>query len=185
MGPSHDRPNPDQKQGRRRRCGPRQRRCLLKGCECWFQPTHAQARYCSHGCRRAAAQWRRWKASQRYRQTIGGRACRREQSRRRRARLAERKQTTDQGIRRRWSRVGHRLAKNLHRRAIDLAATTPSIEPVVHRRSVSAVTPVVVRSNTSSNVSDAGTSDSGDDATVARARPVYERSVLQVAELVA
>ena len=44
------------RQGARR---PRQRRCLLKGCEKPFRPTHPQARYCSPECRAAARRWRR------------------------------------------------------------------------------------------------------------------------------
>ena len=97
MGPSNDRPNPPQRQGRRRRSGPRARRCLLKGCQQWFEPPCPQARYCGDACRQAAARWRGWKSRQRYRQTEGGRACRREQSRRRRARLADKKRREERG----------------------------------------------------------------------------------------
>lgn len=60
--------------------GPRQRRCLLKGCEQFFKPEHAQARYCSPSCREAAGRWRRWRANQTWRKTEGGRECRRQQS---------------------------------------------------------------------------------------------------------
>ena len=91
VGPSHDRPNPPSTQGRWRPRGPRARRCLLKGCDTWFAPVWPQARYCSDACRTAAARWRRWKAQQRYRQTAGGRACRRAQSRRRRQHQAQRR----------------------------------------------------------------------------------------------
>ena len=38
---------------------PRQRKCLLKGCEKTFHPTHIpQAHYCSPECQAAAQQWR-------------------------------------------------------------------------------------------------------------------------------
>jgi hypothetical protein len=66
----------------------RRRRCLLKGCEHWFLPTHPQARYCSPACRQAAQRWRRWRASQQYRQTEAGRRRRRQQSQRYRQRRA-------------------------------------------------------------------------------------------------
>ena len=89
MGPSNDRSTPRARQARRRACGPRVRRCLLKDCERWFTPGGPQARYCSEACRTAAARWRRWKAQQRDRQTAGGYACRGAQSRRRRQRLAD------------------------------------------------------------------------------------------------
>ena len=42
---------------------PRQRQCLLKGCEKHFRPTHPQARYCSPECRAEARRWRRRRAS--------------------------------------------------------------------------------------------------------------------------
>jgi hypothetical protein len=90
VGPSHDRANPPPTQGRRPRRGPRARRCLLKGCNEWFTPVWPQARYCSDACRAAAARWRVWKAQQRYRQTVRGRACRGAQSRRHRQRQRER-----------------------------------------------------------------------------------------------
>jgi hypothetical protein len=69
-----------------RRC----RRCLLKGCERWFTAACPQARYCSSACGEAARRWRRVQASRRYRASAGGRACRREQHRRYRARRRER-----------------------------------------------------------------------------------------------
>lgn len=65
---------------------PRARRCLLKGCERWFEASHPQARYCSAACRQAASRWRRWQASRRYRSTPHGREKRRAQSRRYRER---------------------------------------------------------------------------------------------------
>jgi hypothetical protein len=64
----------------------RRRRCLLKGCEQWFQPSRPQARYCSEACRQAARRWRRWRASQQYRHSTHGGERRREQSRRYRQR---------------------------------------------------------------------------------------------------
>jgi len=60
----------------------RTRRCLLKGCERPFTPSHPQARYCSTACRQAAQRWRRWRASQRYRATTHGQERRRQQQRR-------------------------------------------------------------------------------------------------------
>ena len=69
---------------------PRQRLCLLKGCEKPFRPTCPQARYCSPECRAAAQRWRRRRASQQYRQTIDGREKRRKQNRNYRSRRAER-----------------------------------------------------------------------------------------------
>ena len=72
-------------QGARR---PRERRCLLKGCEKHFRPTHPQARYCSPECRAAARRWRRRRASRQYRRTANGQEKRRAQSRRYRCRCA-------------------------------------------------------------------------------------------------
>jgi hypothetical protein len=69
----------------------RARRCLLKGCERWFAPSHPQARYCSDGCRQAAQRWRRWQASQRYRASTRGQERRRQQQRRYRQRCRERR----------------------------------------------------------------------------------------------
>ena len=77
------------RQGARR---PRQRRCLLKGCEKPFHPTHPQARYCSPECRAAARRWRRRCANRQYRQTPYGRQKRQAQSQRYRCRCAERRQ---------------------------------------------------------------------------------------------
>jgi hypothetical protein len=75
---------------RSRRWHPGCRRCLLKGCERWFSPRSPQACYCGRTCQKAAERWRRWLACQRYRATIHGKECRREQARRYRERLRER-----------------------------------------------------------------------------------------------
>jgi hypothetical protein len=69
---------------------PRQRRCLLKGCEAWFRARHPLTRYCSTSCGQAARRWTQWRANRRYRQTAQGKACRREQCRRRRERCRRR-----------------------------------------------------------------------------------------------
>ena len=79
-------------QGARR---PRQRPCLLKGCEKDFRPTHPQARYCSPECRAAARRWRRRRASRGYRQTTNGREKRQAQSQRQRSRCKERRQAAE------------------------------------------------------------------------------------------
>jgi len=68
----------------------RARRCLLKGCERWFEPARPQSRYCSGTCAAAARRWRQVKASRRYRASAGGRRRRREQNRRYRQRRRER-----------------------------------------------------------------------------------------------
>ena len=67
-----------------------ERRCLLKGCEQWFQPTHPQCRYCSAACREAARRWRRWHAQQKYRASDNGRTHRQQQARRYRQRCRDR-----------------------------------------------------------------------------------------------
>jgi hypothetical protein len=95
VGPSHDRANLRSTQGAGRRRGPHARRCLLKGCECWFVPERPHARYCGTACRTAAARWRRWKAQRRYRQSAHGRACRGAQSRRHRQRQRERPRASE------------------------------------------------------------------------------------------
>jgi hypothetical protein len=64
--------------------------CLLKDCERWFLSRCAQARYCSRACQLAARRWRRWHACQRYRVTMHGRECRRQQAKRYRQRLRQR-----------------------------------------------------------------------------------------------
>jgi len=70
---------------------PRQRRCLLKGCERFFKPEYHQSRYCGAACQDAADRWRRWSANQTWRKTEGGRECRRQQSSRYRQRVRERR----------------------------------------------------------------------------------------------
>lgn len=71
----------------RRARRPRQRLCLLKGCEQVFRPKHPLTRYCGAQCRAQARQWREWKSRQRYRQSKGGKQRRQAQSRRYRLRL--------------------------------------------------------------------------------------------------
>jgi hypothetical protein len=66
--------------------------CLLKGCEKWFCPFRHSARYCSQACRDAARRWSRWRAARRYRTSVSGRGCRREQARRYRERLRLRRE---------------------------------------------------------------------------------------------
>jgi hypothetical protein len=92
MGPSESltRHRENQAAGRRVQ-RPRQRRCLLKGCEQRFHPLQARQRYCSEGCRKKARRWSRWKAQQRYRETAGGQQKRNTQSRRYRERVKSRK----------------------------------------------------------------------------------------------
>ncbi len=75
--------------GRRPGPGCRNRRCLLKGCEQPFTPSHPQVRYCSEACRRAAERWRRVKASRQYRASVDGREQRRRQNRQYRQRRRE------------------------------------------------------------------------------------------------
>jgi hypothetical protein len=78
----------------RRKCTtgrPRTRRCLLKGCEQCFHPRQPRQRYCSQGCRAEARKWSRWKAQQRYRDTLAGQQKRNGQSRRYRERVKNRK----------------------------------------------------------------------------------------------
>lgn len=77
-------------QGARRPRRAGRRRCLLKGCECWFQPSQVQQKYCSEGCRREAKRWRNWRASERWRSSERGKECRRDQSRRYRERQCQR-----------------------------------------------------------------------------------------------
>jgi hypothetical protein len=66
------------------------RRCLLKGCGQWFQPSHPQCRYCSPACRKAARLWRRWHAQEKYRSSDHGREHRQQQARRYRQRCRSR-----------------------------------------------------------------------------------------------
>jgi hypothetical protein len=95
MGPpeSPTRYRENQAAGRRKRQPrwPRTRRCLLKGCEQRFHPGQAGQRYCSERCRAEARKWSRWKAQQRYRETMAGQQKRRRQSRRYRERAKNRK----------------------------------------------------------------------------------------------
>jgi hypothetical protein len=79
-------PRPAGRGPERRALRPRQRLCLLKGCEQAFRPKHPLTRYCSAQCREQARQWREWKARQRYRQSQGGKQRRQAQSRRYRRR---------------------------------------------------------------------------------------------------
>ena len=133
MSPSHNQSNPPRTQGRRRRRAPRRRRCLLKGCERSFEPSCPQARYCSDRCRQEAARWRQWKARQRYRQTAGGRACRRTQSRRRRVQLVEKERRRKRApMAPQRPRVGHHPTTNLH---VTYTAPVPAIDPDVMRGS--------------------------------------------------
>jgi hypothetical protein len=99
MGPpeSLTRHRENQAAGRRAR-RPRQRRCLLKGCEQRFHPRHARQRYCSERCREEARKWSRWKAQQRYRETVAGRAQRNGQSRRYRKRAKSRKAAAPEAV---------------------------------------------------------------------------------------
>jgi len=85
MGPTENLTGPRKRRagGRRKQSGrrPRQRCCLLKGCKQRFHPRQAGQRYCSEDCRKAARKWSRWKAQQRYRKTVAGKAKRNEQGR--------------------------------------------------------------------------------------------------------
>jgi hypothetical protein len=73
-------------------CCPRSRTCLLKGCGRRFRPCCGRRHFCSEPCRDAARRWSVHKAQQRYRSSVRGRKCRREQSRRWRARCRQRGQ---------------------------------------------------------------------------------------------
>jgi hypothetical protein len=66
------------------------RLCLLKGCGRWFTARHPCERYCGEGCAKEARKWRRWRDQIHYRATERGKAMRREQSRRWRARQKRR-----------------------------------------------------------------------------------------------
>jgi len=95
MGPPENltRPRKRQAAGRRKQPArrPRQRYCLLKGCEQRFHPRQGGQRYCSEDCRKAERKWSRWKDQQRYRKTAAGRQKRNGQSRRYRERVKSRK----------------------------------------------------------------------------------------------
>ena len=77
---------------------PRMRRCLLKGCEQRFHPRQARQRYCSERCREEARKWSRWKAQQRYRETVAGQQKRNGQSRRYRERTKSRKRQEPEAV---------------------------------------------------------------------------------------
>lgn len=66
--------------------GRRTRRCLMKGCEQSFQPSHPLCRYCGKSCQEEARNWQRWRSARHYRSTPRGQERRREQSRRYRER---------------------------------------------------------------------------------------------------
>ena len=85
--------DPENQEGRPKRSArrPRARRCLLKGCERRFHPHQVCQRYCGESCRKAARQWSRWKAQQRYRATTAGKQKRNGQSRRYREHVKSRK----------------------------------------------------------------------------------------------
>ena len=93
MGPVEDstRSGEQGKHGAAKLRRPRERLCLLKGCEQPFRPSRARALYCSEACRRAARTWSRWKAQQIYRATRAGKDRRRQQSRRYRERVRNRR----------------------------------------------------------------------------------------------
>ena len=68
---------------------PRRRRCLLKGCEQFFQPVHPLCRYCGCDCSAAARRHSCWLAARKYRGSEQGKEKRRQQCQRRRERLRE------------------------------------------------------------------------------------------------
>lgn len=74
----------------KRRQTPRQRRCLLKGCESKFRPNHPLCRYCSDTCRNAAKRWAQQQANTRYRTSTRGKRKRSAQAARYRQRIKER-----------------------------------------------------------------------------------------------
>jgi hypothetical protein len=83
-----DRKTPEVQDGSRQgRC----RLCLLKGCERPFHPPHPLSRYCSAECEAAARRWRQRTANRAYRSSPQGKERRREQSRRYRMRVRQRK----------------------------------------------------------------------------------------------
>jgi hypothetical protein len=59
----------------------RPRRCLLKGCDRFFRPSHPLCRYCSPVCRQAARHWQCWRAQHKYRASDNGRQKRQKQAR--------------------------------------------------------------------------------------------------------
>jgi hypothetical protein len=98
MGPPENRTRPRKNQAARGRKQPRQRRCLLKGCEQRFGPRQARQRYCGEDCRKAARKWSRWKAQQKYRTTDGGKQKRNGQGRRYRERVKSRKAPESEAV---------------------------------------------------------------------------------------
>ncbi len=102
MGPSESptRRGKNQVAGRRKRRAwrPRQRTCLLKGCEQGFHPRRARQRYCSEECRKAARKWSRWKAQQKYRTTASGKRKRNGQSARYRERVKSRQPAEPEAV---------------------------------------------------------------------------------------
>ena len=90
----------ENQEGRPRRLArrPRARCCLLKGCEQRFHPRQARQRYCSERCREAARKWSRWKAQEKYRQTVAGQQKRNGQSRRYRERVKSRKAAEPEAV---------------------------------------------------------------------------------------
>ena len=69
----------------------RWRRCLLKGCGQWFQPSHPSCRYCSLPCVAEAERWRDWRSQHKYRASGNGRQHRQQQARRYRQRYPKRR----------------------------------------------------------------------------------------------
>ena len=102
---------------------PRQRRCLLKGCERFFKPEYPQARYCSVACQDAAERWRRWWADRAWRKTEGGRECRRQQSCRYRERVRQRRKAEETGA------AGSAPAENEGERPADSSEKSPCARP--------------------------------------------------------
>ena len=80
----------------------RQRRCLLKGCEANFKPSHPLSRYCSDACRHAAKKWAQQRANRRYRGSLHGKQTRREQAARYRRRVKERETVSTEVVRSGW-----------------------------------------------------------------------------------
>ena len=96
--PTNRRPKQVAARRKRRRCVPRTRRCLLKGCEQSYRPRQARQRYCSGQCRKAARDWSRWKAQETYRATAAGKQKRNGQSRRYRQRVRSRKTPAEEAV---------------------------------------------------------------------------------------
>ena len=96
--PTNRRQKQEAARRKRSRCGPRTRRCLLKGCEQRYRPRQARQRYCGDECRKAARAWSRWKAQETYRATAAGKQQRNGQSRRCRERVRNRKTPTGEAV---------------------------------------------------------------------------------------